>query len=124
MADFLTRLCILGAAVSLALYFGLKYARRIACVSDWLVRVRRSHLAAFLLFAAIATVCAQKGGNTNGVGQVEGGTNGVQMVGGGTGMMGIENGELRMENGDAVARSAPPRARAAVGGPAPIVRPI
>ena len=99
----MTDICLVGAAVSFAAYLALRHARRIACVSDWLVRVHRSHLAAFLLFAAIATVCAQKGGNTNGVGQVEGGTNGVQMVGGGTGMMGIENGELRMENGGVVA---------------------
>ena len=75
MRDLLTNICLAGAAVSLAAYLALRHARRIACVSDWLVRVHRSHLAAFLLFAAIATVCAQKGG------------------------MGIENGELRMENG-------------------------
>ena len=34
MADFLTRLCILGAAVSLALYFGLKHAWRLASASE------------------------------------------------------------------------------------------
>ena len=97
--DLLAGICLAGAAVSFAAYLALRHARRIACVSDWLVRVHRSHLAAFLLFAAIATVCAQKSGNTNGVGQVEGGTNGVQMVGGGLGMMGVGNGGLRMENG-------------------------
>ena len=74
MRDLLTDICLVGAAVSFAAYLALRHARRIACVSDWLVRVHRSHLAAFLLFAAIATVCAQKGG------------------------MGIGNGELRMEN--------------------------
>ena len=103
MIDIWTKAVLAGAAVSFAAYLAMRHARRIACVSDWLVRVHRSHLAAFLLFAAIATVCAQKGGNTNGVGQVEGGTNGVQMVGGGIGMMGVGNGGLRMENGGVVA---------------------
>ena len=79
MTDLLTRLALAGAAISFAAYFALRYARRIACVSDWLLRIPRSHLAAFLLFAAIATVCAQKRG------------------------IGIENGKLRMENGGVVA---------------------
>ena len=80
--DLLTDICLVGAAVSFAAYFALRHARRIVRVSDWLVRVPRSQLTAFALFAAIATVCAQKSG-TNGVGQVEGGTNQLQMVGGG-----------------------------------------
>ena len=79
MRDLLTDICLVGAAVSFAAYLALRHARRIARVSDWLVRVPRSHLAAFALFAAIATVCAQKRG------------------------IGIENGKLRMENGGVVA---------------------
>ena len=63
--DLLTDICLVGAAASFAAYLALRYAQRIARASDWLVRVPRSRLAAFLLFAAVATVCAQKGGNTN-----------------------------------------------------------
>ena len=77
--DLLTDICLVGAAASFAAYLALRYAQRIARASDWLVRVPRSRLAAFLAFAAIATVCAQKRG------------------------IGIENVELRMENGGGVA---------------------
>ena len=62
MADFLTRLCILGAAVSLALYFGLKHARRLALVSEFVSRIPRSSLAVFLVFAFVAMIHAQKQG--------------------------------------------------------------
>ena len=65
MIDIWTKAVLAGAAASFAAYLAMRHARRIACVSDWLVRVPRSRLAAFLLFAAVATVCAQKGGNTN-----------------------------------------------------------
>jgi hypothetical protein len=65
MRDLLTDICLVGAAVSFAAYLALRHARRIACVSDWLVRVHRSHLAAFLAFAIVATLCAQKQGGTN-----------------------------------------------------------
>ena len=51
--DLLTDICLVGAAVSFAAYLALRHTRRIARVSDWLVRIPRSHLAAFLLFAAI-----------------------------------------------------------------------
>ena len=65
MIDIWTKAVLAGAAASFAAYLAMRHARRIACASDWLVRVPRSRLAAFLLFAAVATVCAQKGGNTN-----------------------------------------------------------
>ena len=65
MIDIWTKLALAGAAVSFAAYLALRHARRIACISDRIVRIPRSRLAAFLLFAAVATVCAQKGGNTN-----------------------------------------------------------
>ena len=65
MIDIWTKAVLAGAATSFAAYLAIRHARRIACVSDWLVRIPRSRLAAFLLFAAVATVCAQKGGNTN-----------------------------------------------------------
>ena len=64
--ELLTDICLVGAAASFAAYLALRYAQRIARASDWLVRVPRSRLAAFLAFAAIATVCAQKSG-TNGL---------------------------------------------------------
>ena len=65
MADFLTRLCIFGAAVSFALYVALRYTRQIADFADALAKIRRAHLAAFLAFAIVATLCAQKQGGTN-----------------------------------------------------------
>ena len=65
MIDIWTKLALAGAAVSFAAYLVMRHARRIACISDRIVRIPRSRLAAFLLFAAVATVCAQKGGNTN-----------------------------------------------------------
>ena len=52
MIDIWTKAVLAGAAVSFAAYLAMRHARRIACVSDWLVRVPRSRLAAFLLFAA------------------------------------------------------------------------
>ena len=41
---------LLGAAVSFAAYLALRHARRITRASDWLVRIPRSRLAAFLAF--------------------------------------------------------------------------
>ena len=97
--EWLTCICLVGAAAFTVAWLVLANRSRLVRAADRIAKTPRSAVAAFLFFVAIATVCAQKGGNTNGVGQVEGGTNGVQMVGGGIGMMGIENGELRMENG-------------------------
>ena len=54
--DLLTDICLFGAAASFAAYLALRYAQRIARASDWLVRVPRSRLAAFLAFALIATL--------------------------------------------------------------------
>ena len=65
MSDFLTGLCILGAAASLALCLALKHARRLALVSEYVSRIPRPRLAAFLAFALVATLCAQKQGGTN-----------------------------------------------------------
>ena len=63
--DFLTKLCILGAAVLFAAWLVLKNRGRIARATDALAKVSRARLAAFLAFVAIATVCAQKPGGTN-----------------------------------------------------------
>ena len=64
MRDVFTWFALGGAAVSLALYFGLKHARRLALVSEFVSRIPRPRLAAFLAFALVATLCAQKQGGT------------------------------------------------------------
>ena len=63
--DFLTRFALVGAAVMFSAWVVLANRRRIACAADALVKVPRARIAAFLVFAAIATVCAQKPGGTN-----------------------------------------------------------
>ena len=55
-----------GAAVSFAAYLAMRHARRIARASDWLTHVPRPRLAAFLAFALVAMMYAQKSG-TNGM---------------------------------------------------------
>ena len=65
MADFLTRLCILGAAVSFAAWVFLVNWRRIAQFHEFVSRIPPSQLAAFLAFVLVATVVAQKRGGTN-----------------------------------------------------------
>ena len=65
MADILTRLALAGAATLFAAWAVLANLRRIAAASDAIAKIPRSRLAAFLFFAAIATLSAQKGGNTN-----------------------------------------------------------
>ena len=65
MADILTRLALACASALLAAWAVLANLRRIAAASDALAKIPRSRLAVFLFFAAIATLSAQKGGNTN-----------------------------------------------------------
>ena len=65
MADILTRLALACAAALFAAWAVLANLRRIAAASDALAKIPRSRLAVFLFFAAIATLSAQKGGNTN-----------------------------------------------------------
>ena len=66
MMDFFTGLALVGAAVSLAACVVVAHGRRIAAAMDALHRIPRAHLAAFVLFATIATLSAQKqGGGTN-----------------------------------------------------------
>ena len=62
MADMLTKLALFGAAISFTLYFVLRHARHLVRVLNALVKAPRSHLAAFLFFACVATGVAQKGG--------------------------------------------------------------
>ena len=63
--DILADICLFGAAAAFALYLAIAYARHIARVSDALAKIPRAHLAAFLAFALVATLCAQKPGGTN-----------------------------------------------------------
>ena len=77
--DLLTDICLVGAAAFTVAWLVLVSRGRLARALDRLAKTSRSAVAAFLFFAAIATVCAQKRG------------------------IGIENGKLRMENGGVVA---------------------
>ena len=77
--DLLTDICLIGAAATSVAWVLLINRGRMARAADRIAKTSRSAIAAFLFFAAIATVCAQKRG------------------------MGIENGELIMENGGVVA---------------------
>jgi len=60
MIDIFTGLALVGAAVSLAACLAIAYGRRIAAAMDALHRIPQAHLAAFFLFATIATLSAQK----------------------------------------------------------------
>ena len=62
MTACLEKLCMVGAAALFAAWFVLANRGRIARAADWLVRIPRPRLAAFLFFAAVATLSAQKGG--------------------------------------------------------------
>ena len=96
--DFLTKLCILGAAVLFAAWLVLKNRGRIACATDALAKVSRARLAAFLAFVAIATVCAQKPGGTNAPLRGASAELRVESV-----EVGVENGKWKVENGGVVA---------------------
>ena len=65
MMDFLTRFALVGAALMFAAWVVLANRRRIACAADALAKISRARIAAFFVFVAIATVCAQKPGGTN-----------------------------------------------------------
>ena len=52
MADILTKLALLGAAVSFALYLSLRYTRQIADFADMLAKIRRFHQTTGRRFAA------------------------------------------------------------------------
>ena len=62
MIDIWTMAVLVGAAASFAAYLALANARRIARASDWLTHVPRPRLAAFLAFALVAMIHAQKSG--------------------------------------------------------------
>ena len=61
MADILTKVALVGAAGFFALYLALRCARQIADIADALAKIHRAHLAVFLAFTLVATLCAQKG---------------------------------------------------------------
>ena len=65
MADFMTRLALVGAAVSFALWLYLVNRRGIARVPEFISRIPRSSLSVFLAFAIVATSVAQKGGTNS-----------------------------------------------------------
>ena len=65
MMDFLTKLCLTGAAVLFAAWMALRCRGCVVRATDALAKVSRARLAAFLFFVAVATVCAQKPGGTN-----------------------------------------------------------
>ena len=58
MIDIFTGFALVGAAVSLAACVVVAHRRRIAAAMDAIARVPRTHLAALLLFATIATLSA------------------------------------------------------------------
>ena len=93
MTDFMTRLALVGAAVSFAAWVFLVNRWWIARVPEFISRIPRSSLSVFLAFAIVATGVAQKGG-TN---APPNGASPPQMVppGGGNVELKIENVELR-----------------------------
>ena len=62
MTDFMTRLALVGAAVSFAAWVFLVNRWWIARVPEFISRIPRSSLSVFLAFAIVATGVAQKGG--------------------------------------------------------------
>ena len=62
MTDFMTRLALVGAAVSFASWVFLVNKQRLARVPGFISRIPRSSLSVFLAFAIVATGVAQKGG--------------------------------------------------------------
>ena len=62
MIDIWTRAVLVCAAASFVAYLAMRHARRIARASDWLTHVPRPRLAAFLAFALVAMIHAQKSG--------------------------------------------------------------
>ena len=84
--DLLTDICLVGAAATSVAWVVLINRGRLARAADRIAKTSRSAVAAFLFFAAIATVCAQKSG-TN------------EPPRSGNAELRIENVELRMGNG-------------------------
>ena len=60
--DLLTDICLVGAAATSVAWVMLINRGRMARAADRIAKTSRSAVAAFLFFAAIATVCAQKSG--------------------------------------------------------------
>ena len=60
--DLLTDICLVGAAATSVAWVLLINRGRMARVANRIAKTSRSAIAAFLFFAAIATVCAQKSG--------------------------------------------------------------
>ena len=90
--DLLTGICLVGAAATSVAWVLLINRGRMARAADRIAKTSRSAVAAFLFFAAIATVCAQKSG-TN------------EPPRSGNAELRIENVELRMGNGVAAGDS-------------------
>ena len=65
MTDFLTRLCLVGAAVLFAAWLVLKNRGRIARAADAIVKVSRARLAAFLAFVVVAAIYGGAKNGTN-----------------------------------------------------------
>ena len=65
MTDFITRLALVGAAVSFAAWVFLVNKQRLARVPEFISRIPRSSLSVFLAAAFVATLCAQKPDGTN-----------------------------------------------------------
>ena len=63
--DLLTDVCLVGVAVFSIAWLMLISRGRVARTAEFVLRTPRSHLAAFLTFAIVATLCAQKPGGTN-----------------------------------------------------------
>ena len=63
--DFLTRFALSSAAVLFAAWVVLANRRQIARFHEFVSRIPRSSLSVFLVFAIVATLCAQKPGGTN-----------------------------------------------------------
>ena len=82
MADFLTRLALVGVVALFAAWAVLANVQRVRAALDALADVPRWRLAAFLFFAAIATLSAQKrtlrGGGQQGTMSYSMPTNGVR----------------------------------------------
>ena len=91
--EWLADICLVGAAAFSVAWVMLINRGRMARAADRIAKTSRSAVAAFLFFAAIATVCAQKSG-TN------------EPPRSGNAELRMENVELRMGNGVAAGDSS------------------
>ena len=62
IGEWLTGICLVGAAVFFAAWVTLANRGRLARAVEFVSRIPRSSVTVFLFFAVIATVCAQKSG--------------------------------------------------------------